>query len=151
MVYVLTCRLLVTPCTNMANMQQESLAFLRKWREDLVSQQLEIEKRISYLDELINDHEGDSTKGELIGLPSPVRSKRVRGVFAAARRVIDQFSGPFDKYQLWEKLKEDEEFAGKEISESNIRNALRLLKENGVIKIESEATATKRATYVKAA
>ena len=118
-----------------------------------MSQQLEIEKRISYLDELINGHEGDSTTGEVIGMPSLVKIKqrRVRGVFAAARRVVDQFSGPFDKNQLLEKLKEDGEFAGRTISESNVRNALRLLKENGVIKIESEATATRRATYIKAA
>src|SRR5262249_49198925 len=144
--------LLTTPWTNIAGMQPERLAFLRKWRDELVSQQLEIERRISYLDEEINDNEGDSSKGELIGLPTrdETRQRRVRGVLAAARRAIDQFSGPFDKNQLLAKLKEDEGFAGKEISASNLRNAIRLLKENGIIKVEKEATATKCATYIKA-
>ena len=80
------------------------------------------------------------------------KPKRVRGVLAAARRAIEQFSGPFDKNQLLEKLVEiDEEFAHKKITGSNIRNALRSLTQDGVIKVESEATATSCAKYVKAA
>jgi|KBSMisStaDraftv2_1062788.scaffolds.fasta_scaffold07306_11 hypothetical protein len=130
-----------------------SLADLIKWRQELVPQQQEIEKRLSYLAELIEYEEPGSSQGELIRLPSRAKTKqpRVRGVFAAARRAVDQLSGPFDKDQLLEKLESDAEFVDRKITASNIRNALRLLKKNGVIKVESEATATKSAKYVRAA
>ena len=136
-------------------MQQEKLGDLLKWRKELVSQRDEIETRISYLDELINDHECGSPRGELTVIQSRSRVERkpprVRGVLAAAKRAIDQFSGPFDKNQLRAKLQEDAEFANKQITASNIQNAIRSLKETGVIRVESEATATKCAMYVKAA
>jgi len=77
---------------------------------------------------------------------------RVRGVLAAARKAVDQLSGPFDKNELLAKLIEiDQNFAHKKVTGSNLRNALRLLTQNGVIKVESEATATSCAKYVKAA
>jgi hypothetical protein len=80
------------------------------------------------------------------------KQQRVRGVLAAARKAIDQLSGPFDKNQLLAKLVEiDEELAHKKITGANIRNALRLLTQDGVIKVESKATATTCAKYVKAA
>jgi hypothetical protein len=139
----------------MTNMQKESLADLLKWRRELVSQRDEIEKRISLLDELINDHECGSSRAELTVIQPrsmvETKQRRVRGVLAAARRAIDQFSGPFTKNELRAKLKEDAEFAGKEITLSNIQNAIRSLKEIGLIRVESEATATRCATYVKAA
>jgi len=94
--------------------------------------------------------------GELKAMPHPVRemktkAPRVRGVLAAARKAIEQLPGSFDKNQLLAKLVEmDPEFAHKRISAANIRSALRLLTQDGVIKIESEATATSCARYVKA-
>ena len=84
-------------------------------------------------------------------MPPRPRQPRVRGVLAAAREAIEQMPGSFDKNQLLAKLKEREEFAHKEITGSNIRNALRLLTQDGVIKVESEATATSCAKYVRAA
>ncbi|HET6977695.1 MAG TPA: hypothetical protein VFI24_15295 [Pyrinomonadaceae bacterium] len=96
-----------------------------------------------------------STKAESKSVAQLVKIKpkpRVRGVFAAARKAIDQLQGQFDKNQLIEKLVEiDGEFAHKKITGANIRNALRLLTQSGVIKVASEATATSCAKYVKAA
>lgn len=137
----------------MVNMDPDRLLFLQKWRHDLVSQKQEIEKRIDYIDAEINYTEDDSSEGTVIELASRAESpkRRVRGVLAAARRAVDQFSGPFTRHQLQEKLEEDGEFAHKKITTSNIRNAIRLLKKTGIIKVEKEATATQTATYIKAA
>jgi len=75
---------------------------------------------------------------------------RVRGVLGAARKAIDQLPDPFDKNQLLAKLVEiDEEFANKKITGANIRNALRLLVQDKVIEVESKATATTCAKYIK--
>lgn len=80
------------------------------------------------------------------------KQARVRGVLAAARKAVDQLGGPFDKNQLLAKLVEiDAEFVHKAITGSNIRNALRLLTQAGVIRVEQAATATSCAKYVKAA
>ena len=137
----------------MAYIEPVRLAVLLKWRNELLAQQQEIQERLAVLDDQIDAYESGSAKAELKVLPSRVEPKqiRVRGVLAAARRAIDQLSGPFDKDDLLAKLKADAEFVDKEISVSNIRNALRILKERGVIKVENEATATSCARYVKAA
>ena len=110
---------------------------------------------LSQLNATIAFYQNESTKAESKSAPQLVKIKpkpRVRGVFAAARKAIDQLPSPFDKNQLLEKLVEiDGEFAHKKITGANIRNALRLLTQNGVIKVASEATATTCAKYVKAA
>ena len=75
---------------------------------------------------------------------------RVRGVLAVARKAIDELPDPFDKNQLLTKLVEiDEEFAHKRITGANIRNALRKLVQDKVIEVNSKATATTCAQYVK--
>jgi hypothetical protein len=77
---------------------------------------------------------------------------RVRGVLAAAKKAVDQLSGPFDKNQLLDKLVEiNAQFADKKISGPSIRNTLRLLLQAGEIKLTSEATATKCAKYIRVA
>ena len=82
----------------------------------------------------------------------PPKQPRVRGVLAAARKALEQLPDPFDKNQLLQKLVElDEEFTHKRISGANIRNALRILTQEGVIRITSEATATTCAKYKKVA
>ena len=128
---------------------RQQLEFL----ELLRSQRARLNEELEHLDALIQIYETGLRRGEPGTRPrSERRQPRVRGVLAAARKAIDQFSGPFDKNQLLAKLIEiDEEFMHKRITASNIRNALRLLTQRGVIKVESEATATTRARYVKAA
>ena len=141
----------------MVSMQPDLLASLLTQRDHLLAQKLEIEAELFHLNALIMKYESGSSKGELKMMP-PIKPQfktkqpRVRGVLAAARKAIEQLSDPFDKNQLLAKLIElDGEFAHKKITGSNIRNALRLLAQDGVIKVESEATATSCAKYVKAA
>jgi hypothetical protein len=138
-------------------MPSDLLAALITQRDYLNTTISELEVELSHLNFLIAKYEGSPAKTELRQMPMPrlllkPQPKRVRGVLAAARKAIEQISGPFDKNQLLAKLVEmDEEFAHKKITGSNIRNALRLLTQDGVIKVESEATATSCARYVKAA
>jgi hypothetical protein len=102
-------------------------------------------------------YQNEPTKAESKSVPQlklqiKPKKPRVRGVLAAARKAVDQLPSPFDKNQLLKKLVEiDGEFAQKTITGANIRNALRLLTQAGVIKVASEATATTCAKYVKAA
>jgi len=122
----------------------------------LKERQRELEDELEKVNALLEMYEGGSVKVEskLMSLPRPLKIKppRVRGVLAAARKAIEQqLSGPFDKNQLLDTLKRDKEFANKKITPSNIRNTLRLLTQIGVIKVESEATATSCAKYVRAA
>jgi hypothetical protein len=130
---------------------------LEQERSRLEEQMIALNKRIYHLNELISESHSipshsSPAKGELKVMPPPkAKQTRVRGVFAAAVKAVEQLSDPFDKNQLIAQLKLDDEFAGKEITTSNIRNALRLLKDRGLIKVESEATATSCARYVKAA
>lgn len=125
----------------MANMLPDLLDRLSMRKNHLLSQRREIEEELSHLNALIMRYESGSPK-----------QPRVRGVLAAARKAVQQLQDPFDKNQLIEKLKEiDGGFATREISGSNIRNALRLLTEDGVIRKEREATSTSCAKYVKAA
>ncbi len=111
---------------------------------------------LNQLNALITTYQNESSKEELKSTSHlkqiETKEPRVRGVLAAARKAIDRLPGPFDKKQLVEKLVEvDEEFAHKKITGANIRNALRLLMREGVIKVETEATATTCAKYIKAA
>ncbi|HKV37258.1 MAG TPA: hypothetical protein VJP89_23145 [Pyrinomonadaceae bacterium] len=150
----------------MAGMQKGTLPDYSMPRDQLLALKKDLEEKLFHvntllfhldaLDALIKKDESGPPKGELKMMPLPeqrveIKKARVRGVLAAAKRAIEQFSGPFDKNQLLAKLIEDEEFAHKEITGSNIRNALRLLTRDGIIKVESGATATSCAKYVKAA
>jgi len=144
-------------------MQPDFLASLLTERDRLLVQKRELQAKLCNVDGLITDvndlikkYKRGSSRGELKMMPPVLRLKtkrpRVRGVLAAARKAVDQLSGPFDKNELLAKLIEiDQNFAHKKVTGSNLRNALRLLTQNGVIKVESEATATSCAKYVKAA
>jgi hypothetical protein len=129
--------------------------------EDLVKGLLRRRERVlaelSQLNSMIAIYQNEPAKAELKSMPqfklqTKTKQPRVRGVLAAARKAIEQLPpGPFDKNQLLEKLAEiDEEFAHKKVTGANIRNALRSLTQEGVIKVESEATATTCAKFVKA-
>ena len=124
-------------------------------KQDLEEKLFHVNALIFHLNALITKHESGSARGELkVMPPRPLKTKktRVRGVLAAARKAIELLPDPFDKNQLIAKLIElDEEFARKKITNSNIRNTLRLLTQDGVIRVESEATATSCAKYIKAA
>ena len=146
-------------------MQEEVLTVLITQRDRvlaqldrLMAQQRELEEELVHWNALITKHDnGGAVKGELKMMPPPkprpkTTKTRVRGVLAAARKAVEEFSGPFDKNQLIAKLIElDGDFAHKKITGSNIRNTLRLLTLNGVIKVESAATARSCAKYVRAA
>lgn len=122
----------------------------------LLSRREQVLAELNQLNALIATYQNESSKAELKSTPPlklriKTKQSRVRGVFAAARKAIDQLPGPFDKNQLLAKLVEiDEEFVHKKITGANIRNALRLLMKKGVIEIESKATATTCAKYIKA-
>lgn len=136
--------------------QPDLLDGLLAQRQELLAHKREVDEELGHLNALIMKYQSSSSKGELKMMPPRPRINtkrpRVRGVLAAARKAIEQLSGPFDKNQLLAKLIElDEEFAQKKITGPNIRNALRLLTQDGVIRVENEATATKCAKYVKAA
>ena len=128
--------------------------------EDLVKALLLRRERVlaelSQLNALIAIYQNEPSKAELRSMPqlklqTNPKPPRVRGVLAAARKAIEQLPSPFDKNQLLAKLVEiDEEFAHKKVTGANIRNALRLLTQDGAIKVASEATATTCAKYVKA-
>jgi len=121
----------------------------------LLARREKVLTELAQLNEMIATYQNESTKPEPKSVSQLLQIKpkpRVRGVLAAARKAIDQLPSPFDKNQLLEKLVEiDGEFAHKKITGANIRNALRLLTQDGVIKVVSEATATTCAKYVKAA
>lgn len=123
----------------------------------LLSRREQVLVELNRLNLLIATYQNESSTPESKSPPQlkpqiTTRQPRVRGVLAAARKAIDQLSGPFDKNMLLAKLVEiDEGFAHKKITGANIRNALRLLTQDGVIKVESKATATTCAKYVKAA
>ena len=123
----------------------------------LLARKEKVLTELTQLNDMIANYQNESTKAESKSVPQlklqiKPKKPRVRGVLAAARKAIDQLPSPFDKNQLLEKLVEiDGEFAHKKITGANIRNALRLLTQNGVIKVAHEATATTCAKYVKAA
>lgn len=124
--------------------------------EALLSRREKVQAELSQLNALIAFYQNEPLKAELKSVPqlklqTKTKQPRVRGVLAAARKAIEQLPSPFDKNQLLAKLAEiDEGFAHKKVTGANIRSALRLLTQDGVIKIESEATATTCAKYVKA-
>jgi hypothetical protein len=75
-----------------------------------LAQQRELEEQLVHWNALITKHDsGGSLKGELKIMPPPkprpkTTKTRVRGVLAAARKAVEEFSGPFDKNQLIAKL-----------------------------------------------
>jgi hypothetical protein len=121
----------------------------------LLVKKVALEEELEHVEALIAIYESKILRNPLkLTQPLSLKEKqtRVRGVLAAARKAVDQLAGPFDKNQLLAKLVEiDEELVHKKITGSNIRNALRLLTQAGVIRVEKEATATTCATYVKTA
>lgn len=122
-------------------------------RDSLLATKLALDNELEQLDALIASYESKIPRSTLTVM-QPLRLQkpaRVRGVLAAARKAVSQLDGPFNKNQLLAKLIEvDEDFVHKRITDSNIRNALRLLTQAGVIKVEKKATATTCARYVKA-
>lgn len=133
--------------------QPDILPVLQLRRTTLLEQLEELQQELVALDVLIARYQSTMPRGRLkVMLPLRTKQPRVRGVLAAARKAIDQFSGPFNKNELLAKLIEmDNELGHKQITGSNIRNALRLLTQNGVIKIVDPATPTSCAKYIKAA
>ena len=137
--------------------QSDSNRDLEKLVNALLARRERVLVELHQLDALLATYQNESSKTELKSTLQLLQAKpkpkppRVRGVLAGARKAIDQLESPFDKNELLAKLVElDEDFARKKITGANIRNALRLLTQDGVIKVESEATATSCAKYVKA-
>lgn len=125
----------------------------RKLFESLLNRREEVLIELRQLNALIATYQSGSlkTESELKPRLIPPKQPRVRGVLAAARIAIKQLPEPFDKYQLIEKLVEnDKQFDARRITGANIRNALRILTQEGLIKISNEATATTCAKYKKA-
>lgn len=119
----------------------------------LVARREELLIELRHLNTLISTYQSGALKEESKSKSRliPPKRPRVRGVLAAAREAVKQLPDPFDKNQLLEKLVEiDEEFTRKTITGANIRNALRLLTQEGVIRVTNEATATTCAKYIKA-
>lgn len=123
-------------------------------RTVVLSRIRELEAYLDDLNTLIDRHERSASRSKA---KSPrqlkqVRPKqpRVRGVLAAARKAIEQLPGPFNKKQLLDVIKMDQELAGKKISDANIRNALRILTNKGVIRVANSATPITCAKYIKA-
>jgi sulfur carrier protein ThiS len=130
-------------------MQSDPNRELEDLLKDLLTRRERVLTELNQLNALIATYQNQSSKTEVKSMP-PLRQikkqPRVRGVLAAARKAIDQLPSPFDKNQLLAKL--DEEFTHKKITGANIRNALRLLTQEGVIKVHCEATATTCAQYL---
>lgn len=123
-------------------------------RAVVLSRIRDLEAYLDDLNMLINRHERSASRSKV---KSPrqlrqVRPKqpRVRGVLAAARKAIEQLPDQFNKNQLLDLVKMDQEFAGKKISDATIRNALRKLTTKGVIRVAHSATPLTCAEYVKA-
>jgi hypothetical protein len=76
------------------------------------------------------------------------RQRRVRGVLAAVREIVQDLSGPFDKNQVRAKLTEKDPDLAASVSPANLRNTLRLLAKNGDITVQTDATSTTCAKYV---
>jgi hypothetical protein len=135
-------------------MQPDLLENLLSRREEVLTSKRALEQELDELNALITRYQSGSSKEEL-RTRSPLRElnepkqPRVRGVLAAARKAIEQLPGPFDKNQLLTKLREDEEFADKKITAANVRNALRMLTQQKMIKVKRNATATSCATYIR--
>lgn len=135
-------------------MRRELIEELNKRKQELEDELEQVNNYLATLDAYKNvSVRVEPEPSKLTSRPTLLKPKarRVRGVLAAAKRAIQELPGPFDKYMLLDQLKRDDEFIGKTISSTNIRNTLRLLTQIGVIKIESEATATSCAKYVRAA
>lgn len=76
------------------------------------------------------------------------KQRRVRGVLAAVREIVEELSGPFDKNDVMAKLRERHPELARSVSPANLRNTLRLLAKNGDIDRQTDATSTTCATYV---
>lgn len=112
-----------------------------------------LEQELDELNTLITRYQSGLSKEELrttSQLQELIKTPRVRGVLAAAKKAIQDLPDPFNKNELLTKLREDEYFADKKITAANIRSALRILAQKKIIVVSSNATATTCATYVKA-
>lgn len=137
-----------------SEMDSEFHARLLDRRTVVLSRIRELEAYLDELNRLIARHERSASRSK-VNSPRQLRQvrpkqPRVRGVLAAARKAIEQLPDPFNKNQLLELVEMDQELAGKEISDANIRNALRILTTKGVIKVANSATPITCAEYVKA-
>jgi hypothetical protein len=136
-------------------MQPDRNQALKDLIEGILLRRESLLAELGHLNNLLAIYQNEPSKAESKSMPqlklqSKPKPPRVRGVLAAARKAIEQLPSPFDKNQLLAKLVEiNEEFADKKVTGANIRNALRLLTQEGVIKVESEASATTCARYVK--
>ena len=131
-------------------MRSELLVNLLARRKEVLTSKRALEQELDELNTLITRYQSGLSKEELkttSQLEELTKTPRVRGVLAAARRAIEQLPSPFNKNQLLEKLREDEDFADKKITAANIRSALRMLTQQKVIVVKSNATATSCATY----
>jgi len=119
--------------------------------QGLLDRKGELEEELIHLNFLIEKHYQSSATAELKLVPRRFHLRRVRGVLAATKEVVAELSEPFDKNDVMIKLRSrDLEFARK-ISAENLRNALRLLAQEGTIEIHTAATSTSCAKYVRAA
>jgi len=137
-----------------AAIQSETNRELEELVNALRARRERLQVELNQLNGLLEIYQNESSKAELKSTLQLLQGKpkppRVRGVLAGARKAIDQLESPFDKNDLLAKLVEiDAEFVHKKITGANIRNALRLLVQDKVIEIKSEATATTCAKYVK--
>lgn len=137
---------------NSATNPNRELEYLLK---ALLSRKERVLAELNQLNNLIATYQNAPSTADLKATPQlklqiKPNQARVRGVLAVARKAINQLPDPFDKNQLLTKLVEiDEEFAHKRITGASIRNALRKLVQDKVIEVESKATATTCAKYVR--
>lgn len=111
---------------------------------DILTHLQDIEAELAQVNTLIKDEDGRSS----IAAFKIVPKTRVRGVLALAKKAVEQFSESFDKKQLLSKMEEiDQELAHKKVTDANIRHTLKLLRQSGVIRLESAATPRSRARY----
>lgn len=120
--------------------------------QEILIHKQEIETELLQVNTLLGNHKRGASPVKLkIVEEKQTGPVRVRGVLAIARKAVEQLSQPFDKKDLLAKIEEfDEELAHK-ITDSNIRNSLRILTQSGFIRLESKAFGKSRARYVKAA
>jgi len=81
-------------------------------------------------------------------VPNVRKQTRVRGVLAAVKEIIEELAEPFDKNDLMARLKDRDADLAANISTANLRNTLRILTRQGVIRVQTEATSTKCARYI---
>jgi hypothetical protein len=138
------------------------LAALRAYRSQLQDQ-------LELVDEAIENHlrladqAGASEGGALLdgqlrsvssvsqmpqAVPDRGKTARVRGVLAAVREIVEEFSGPFDKNDIRAKLRARDSHLADSVSPANLRNTLRILAKKGDIEVQIDATSRTCAKYV---